>query len=224
MSKFNWQAIYEAGEQLNQYPYDFVVSHFFKLKRACKNKQLKVLDLGCGAGNHAIFCAEQGAQVVACDFSIAALKVVDKRAKEKGLEDKITTYQVDFDDFQLPYSSFDIVIDRLAVTNVSHKSASSVYECVYDAMSKGGSVIANFFTDMHSHKNFGQYCEQEQVWKNFSGGMFEPLKTANFYTHMQILQLFNQYQFTALNKETDESVLANNDSCLSTWKLLAKKC
>jgi 2-polyprenyl-3-methyl-5-hydroxy-6-metoxy-1,4-benzoquinol methylase len=111
MSKFNWQAIYEAGEQLNQYPYDFVVSHFFNLRSAKKENKLKVLDLGCGAGNHAIFCAEQGAQVVACDFSVAALEVLKQRAADKGLADKITTHQVDFDDFELPYSGFDIVIE-----------------------------------------------------------------------------------------------------------------
>lgn len=223
MSKFNWQAIYEAGEQLNQYPYDFVVSHFFNLRSARKDNKLKVLDLGCGAGNHAIFCAEQGAQVVACDFSVAALEVLKQRAADKGLADKITTHQVDFDDFELPYSGFDIVIDRLAVTNVSQQSAQSVYDSVYDAMAKEGAVIANFFTDLHSHKEFGQFCEQELVWKYFSDGIFKPLISANFYTQKQIEKLFEKFEFEALNRETDESVLKGNPSRLSTWKVIARK-
>ena len=100
MTKQTWQDIYSAGEQLNKYPYDFIVSSFYRYRSENNNDTpIKVLDLGCGAGNHALFCAENGAEVLAVDYSRAALDVVMQRAVERGIEDRVRTQQVDFENF-----------------------------------------------------------------------------------------------------------------------------
>ncbi|MEK8128588.1 class I SAM-dependent methyltransferase [Paenibacillus filicis] len=43
---------------------------------------LPVLDLGCGAGNNALYLTERGVPVVACDLSEEALKLVSERVPE----------------------------------------------------------------------------------------------------------------------------------------------
>ena len=129
MTKHTWQEIYAAGEQLNRYPYDFIVSAFYRY-RPRTGERPRVLDLGCGAGNHALFCAENGAEVVAADFSTSALEVVAQRARDSGLADSVHCLQIDFEDLSLQDSGFDLVIDRLAVSHVSARHARIIYDDV----------------------------------------------------------------------------------------------
>ena len=45
----------------------------------------KVLDLGCGTGNHALRLAAKGYKVVGVDRSIDMLRIAERKAQEKGL-------------------------------------------------------------------------------------------------------------------------------------------
>jgi 2-polyprenyl-3-methyl-5-hydroxy-6-metoxy-1,4-benzoquinol methylase len=60
------------------------------------HRKLKVLDLCCGIGNHALALASYGHEVVGCDFSPHCIFRAKQQATEKGLEEKkIRFYQGD---------------------------------------------------------------------------------------------------------------------------------
>jgi len=226
MTKQNWQKIYAAGEQLNRYPYDFIVSNYFHQLGARGGNPPRVLDLGCGAGNHSLFCAENGAQVVAVDYSNSALEVVEQRAKARGLGDRVTTAQVDFDDFKLDQSiaqgGFDLVIDRLSVTHAPRKSAAAVYQQVYDLMNPQAVMLCNVFSTGHSHKDYGRFDAARDVWVDFTDGIFEGLLSASFYSEQDVRQLFERYQLIGLRLESDRD-LVSDYGCLEIWKIIAQK-
>ena len=222
MTKHNWQDIYLRGEQLNRYPYDFIVSQFLNFKANNKKETLKVLDLGCGAGNHSIFCAENGAQVYAVDFSNAALSELNKRAQSLGLEELITTAKVDFENFNIEGSGFDFIIDRLSVSHTSQKYAKEVYEHVYSLLNKEGRVASVLFSTGHSHKNYGDFDHDEFVWKNFTGGIFEKLQTASFYDKSEVSYLFENYRLLSLLLETQTDFL-NAENNFEVWNIVAEK-
>ena len=223
MTKENWHQIYSAGEQLNKYPYDFIVSSYFRHRPVRDEANpVKILDLGCGAGNNAFFCAENDAQVLAVDFSTAALDVFMQRADDKGLTERIRTQQVDFEDFELDESGFDMIIDRLAVSHVSQQHALSIYDRVYELMNVGGIVLASLFTTEHLHKDFGEYDEQNDIWSNFKGGIFENLKTAYFYNENNVRHLFRKFTLLSLVRSTEKNVLADNDQS-EIWNIVAQK-
>ena len=53
-----WETkIYKQGKQINQYPYDLIVSFVNKYykRNNLKSKNKKALDLGCGTGNNLKF-------------------------------------------------------------------------------------------------------------------------------------------------------------------------
>jgi cyclopropane fatty-acyl-phospholipid synthase-like methyltransferase len=53
-----WEAIYRGGAQLNLYPQDHAVSWFSaRCQDADSRAGVRVLDLGCGAGNNLWFPA-----------------------------------------------------------------------------------------------------------------------------------------------------------------------
>ena len=226
MTKQNWQKIYAAGEQLNRYPYDFVVSNYFHQLGARGGKPPRVLDLGCGAGNHSLFCAENGSQVVAVDYSTAALDVVMSRAESRGLADSVQTATVDFDNFTLDDAligeGFDLVIDRLSVTHAPRNSAAQVYNRVYDILNENGALLSNVFSMGHSHKDYGRYDSEKDVWVDFSAGIFEGLLSASFYDEQQVKALFERYQLNGLRLETDRDCVSDY-GCLEIWKIIAHK-
>ena len=46
----------------------------------------RVIDLGCGAGNYAIYFAERGFEVTGVDFSPTAIKIAIENARRKGVK------------------------------------------------------------------------------------------------------------------------------------------
>lgn len=68
---------------------------------------VRVLDIGCGAGEAAVWFAKQGARVTACDISSGFLRLVDRVAAAHGVT--VRTAVVDADGLGLPAESFDVV-------------------------------------------------------------------------------------------------------------------
>ena len=65
----NWESVYAAGQQLNRYPYDEVVSFTERYGSRRPLSGLQGLDVGCGSGVHAHFLAQEGMDVTAFDGS-----------------------------------------------------------------------------------------------------------------------------------------------------------
>lgn len=76
----------------------------------------KILDLGCGLGEGAVYFAMRGAAVTACDLSQGMLDVAKKVAQRHHVE--IATHQSTADRTDLPEGSFDIVY----AANILHHS------------------------------------------------------------------------------------------------------
>lgn len=74
----------------------------------------RVLEIGCGRGVFARYLTEQGAQVVAADFSPAA--VSHARARLEGLD--ATAIVADVQDIPFPDQSFDVVISQETLEHV----------------------------------------------------------------------------------------------------------
>ncbi|MFF0579699.1 class I SAM-dependent methyltransferase [Streptosporangium saharense] len=66
------------------------------------------LDLGCGAGGDTVWLARRGWRVTAVDISTTAVERVRRRARELGLEDRVTTEQHDLAG-SFPAGEFDLV-------------------------------------------------------------------------------------------------------------------
>ena len=55
----------------------------------------RVLEIGCGTGEDAIWLAQRGARVVATDASPAMLEVTRQKARHAGVSDRIETFVLD---------------------------------------------------------------------------------------------------------------------------------
>ena len=54
------------------------------LSRAMRHAKGRILDVGCGAGTHSVYCQDQGYSVLAIDISPAAIEVARRRGVRHG--------------------------------------------------------------------------------------------------------------------------------------------
>lgn len=79
-------------------------------------KGKKILNLGCGLGEEAVYLAKLGAQVVAIDISNGMIEATKKLAKKYKVSDKITYQQMDAEKLKFRDNYFD----GIAGCNILH--------------------------------------------------------------------------------------------------------
>lgn len=135
-----WESIYRSGSQLNLYPHDQVVSWFgARFPDADSRAGVRVLDLGCGAGNNLWFLARAGFSSAGIDISPAAVDFARERLRREGL-----SAQLEVGSFaSLPFGSggFDIVLDRGGLAAVDLATASKALAEAGRVLRPGGTLL-----------------------------------------------------------------------------------
>lgn len=155
----------------------FEIPALFSMMPDLKNK--RVLDLGCGFGEHCKRFVENGAsKVVGIDISEKMLKV----AKEENSDAKITYINMAMEDLDQMKEQFDVVVSSLAFHYV--EDFSGVVKSIYHILSDNGTFIfsqenplctchtgGNRWTKDENGKklylnlaNYGVEGERESVW------------------------------------------------------------
>ncbi len=90
---------------------------------ANKNKNLKIADIGCGSGAQTITLAQNtNGQITAVDIFPKFLEKLDNKAKELGLQNRITTLRKQMEDLPFKNEEFDIIWSEGAIYNMGFKT------------------------------------------------------------------------------------------------------
>jgi SAM-dependent methyltransferase len=98
---------------------------------------LRLLDLGCGAGEAAVWFAKQGADVVASDLSPEFLTLVERVAALHGV--KVQTHQADADRLDFPDNHFDVVY---AGNVLHHVDTQKTLDQIARILKPGGRLVS----------------------------------------------------------------------------------
>ena len=94
-----------------------------ELTGLAQNEDLKIADIGCGTGFHTIVLAENtNAQIVGVDLFPKFLDKLDDKAKELGLQDRITTLATSMENLPFDNDEFDIIWSEGAIYNMGFKA------------------------------------------------------------------------------------------------------
>lgn len=116
-----------------------------------KEKNRKLLEIGCGDGVHSCHLAKLGFQVTAIDVSEESIKKAQKRAKK--IKAKVKFVLADFNQAKLPSGFFDIVV---FINSLHHFYFSGLKEVVDKAkriLKKGGRMFIIEPNHLHSYTN-----------------------------------------------------------------------
>ena len=103
-----WDDLHQLPQFRPVYPDDRMVAWSFRNLPRRDGRVREVLDIGCGAGRHALFYAREGYRASACDFSAVGVEETKRRAKEAGLE--VATKVCEADALAYPDESFDAAL------------------------------------------------------------------------------------------------------------------
>jgi SAM-dependent methyltransferase len=136
--------VYEAelyDKVWGKYDYDTDVKFLDKLFK--KYRCRKIIDIGCGTGNHAIRLSTLGYEVTAVDISLAMLKI----AKSKDKDKKIRIKRGDMKKLNsiFPKERFDgaISLGHVAYHLNTNREAEAFFEAVHKILRANGLFIFN---------------------------------------------------------------------------------
>ncbi|HEV8646188.1 MAG TPA: class I SAM-dependent methyltransferase [Burkholderiales bacterium] len=98
-----------------------------------------LLDIGCGAGRHALFFATEGFKADACDFSAVGVEATRERASKAGLT--IGTAVCEADELVYPDNSFDGALVFGTFTYLPYERFVRAVEEVQRVLKPGGKAL-----------------------------------------------------------------------------------
>ena len=113
---------------------------------SAKVKPCKTIDLGCGAGNYAIYLASQGFEVTGIDISSIAIKIAKENAKKKGIKCNFVVANVLDDSFEVK-EKFDFAFEWELLHHVFPEQRRIYVENVHNLLVPGGNYLSVCFSE-----------------------------------------------------------------------------
>jgi len=143
-----WEHKYSAGHR-QLYPWDMVVSFVFRYApRDRLRADVRVLEVGCGTGSNLWFAAREGFSVAGIDCSESAISFARRRFDADGLSGDLRVGRLT--DLAFADQSFDLVIDRGAITCVGFSAGRRAVNEAARVLRSGGFFLFNPYAATHS--------------------------------------------------------------------------
>ncbi len=97
----DWNELHKGREEteLNE--------RFAEFSKNCLKPGMRVLDIGCGKGRHAVHCAKRGIEVHGVDSANTAVTHLREKAGREGLFELLKVTEADIKDLPFPDGYFD---------------------------------------------------------------------------------------------------------------------
>lgn len=217
-----WESRYRRGEVVNRYPFEMVVSfvlrHFGKGDRAAT----RILDYGCGGGNHCAFLAREGFDFYGVDFSVSAIRhaasVIEAAGGNVQPNKLICT---DFAHTGFPDSHFDAVIDRQSLDQNMASSLPALVAEIHRILKPGGKYLGINFSDRHPALAYGRSLGNGD-YAEFTRGPFKDIGARHFFSQSELFALFHNFSILDL-KELSLHSLMHEEQGSEEFVLFAQK-
>jgi SAM-dependent methyltransferase len=219
MFDVSWEdKIYSKAKHCNKYPYGELVSYVFRSLPLLNKprEEIRVLELGSGAGNNLWFLSEMGFDVYGVDGSSAAVNISRSLLKSRG--QKANVSQGDFTNLDYQDGFFDLIIDREA-TYCGLKSEIQKTWCEANRVLRPGGVVISFmFSDSNPWLDYAKQnpdiveCLEENTCTGFDRGTFLDAGKSHFSTRKDLENFFDFLEIKSLSEVTNKVILGDNES------------
>jgi methyl halide transferase len=175
-----------------------------------KVKPCKTIDLGCGAGNYAIYLAGRGFKVTGVDISPTAIKLAREKAAEKKIKCDFITADVLDDLKKAVKNTFDFAYDWELLHHIFPEKRKKYIENVFEVINPGGKYFSVCFSEKDP-----QFGSSEKYRKTQLGTVLY------FSSEDELRDLFSQY-FNIIELKTIE-IIGKSVPHIVNYALMEKK-
>jgi SAM-dependent methyltransferase len=173
------------------------VAYYLRARHtAAAHRQLKFLEMGCGAGPNLVWLAEKGINVSGVDIASNALALARKALLAAGHSERIGEL-VECSVIKTPFAaeSFDGIIESCVFQHLDRPSRLQAFAEVRRLLKKGGLFVGNMLGD--GHVTF-QTRRAEQL-PDDPGSLYLADGTSKFHlTNIGLAHFFSREEFTDL--------------------------
>jgi len=217
-----WERLYAEGQHLNRYPFNNVPNFFFRfLPRTKPISEVKVLEVGFGAGNNLWMAAREGARVCGVDAAPSGVRFAQQRFLSEDLSGELRVG--DFTKLPFDDATVDMAINRQALTQVSHSRAKVAVGEIHRCLVPGGVFWSNMFSDRSLRG--GTYLG-DGLWTDLDAGKLVGVGQTAFHSREDIEAMYGPgWQILELvhqdNTESDPKGGESYSYC--EWYVVARK-
>ena len=218
-----WEdGIYGQGQHLNRYPFDAVVSFVYRnIPDGIPRQDVRIVEIGCGAANNLWFAAREGFQVAGIDGSQSAIAYAKQRFCEEGLSGDLRVG--DFTCLPFENASFDLAIDRGALTCCSLSAARTAVAEVHRVLRPSGRFLCSPFSDKHSSATSGS-PGTDGIRHLPATGLFSGVEALCFYTKSDVERLFaTGWNLLSLQHIEQCEMATPLSSVQAEWRVVGEK-
>lgn len=213
-----WEYAYSSKKHLSIWPWSDLVSLVNRYVDS-KKKQIRILELGCGAGANIPFFIKKGFKYYGIDGS----KTIVKNIKNKFPEIKDNIIVGDFTNEVNFKGKFDLIIDRASLTHNSTPEVKKCVEIIYNKMNYDSKYIGiDWFSTKHSdYKNYNKIVDT-YTRTSFTKGDFENIGMVHFSNKKHLEEIFKKFEFITLEHKVVTKVKPELKK-LAYWNFVLQK-
>lgn len=218
--KDKWEDLHSVERFQPKYPSEHIVRFLFTEfpRDLDKRNQLKILDIGCGAGSNTVLFAQEGFQTYATDISENGLRVTKRRLEDNNLDAVLKNAGMENQPF--PDNFFDGAISFGVFYYNTREVYQKAVDELYRILKKGGRAFV--FSRTIDDCRFGKGKEIEKnTFVLTSGDATEKGMMGHFLDVREIKEIFNKFKKVSIGKT--ETTLDSLKKKNSDWIIKVQK-
>ena len=178
-----------------------------------KKESKRIVDLGCGNGNHVVFFAEQGFDVSGLDLSEEAIEIAKAWLNKRNLKADLRVGDIE----RLPYpdQSFDVAISHGVLDHISFEKAKKAMEEIKRILVPGGYVCISLRSTEDCEFGRGKKVDQNTfvLEEGYEKGVIQ-----HYFDFREIKELFKDFKIfdLELHEEKFPSVFTVDKSFIQS--------
>ena len=216
-----WEKIYKKKSNYSIWPWSEVISLFynhFNLNKF-KNKKIKILELGCGAGANIPFFYNKKFDYYGVDGSQTIIKAL--KTKYPNLKKKIKS--CDFTK-EIPFKEeFDLILDRASITCNSKESIISAINLIQRKLKKKGFFFGiDWYSTKSSDFKKGKMDGDKFTRKDIKNSIFSGAGSFHFSNEKMMRNYFKKFKIISFYEKIIYKKI-NKPNKLASWTIVVEK-